>query len=111
MNQKVKRYLATLPERIIRSVVGLGAGVAREVGDVALPRSVRQSRLYRCIGAFDFPHLVDTTLRFLIEQRDVPIRTRRTAQRVPRPAAASQFAPGKSTLTDRLLQRYTKKFR
>jgi hypothetical protein len=60
VNQKVNRYLATLPERIIRSVVGMGAGVAREVGDVALPRSVRQSRLYQ--------NLVDTTLRFLIEQ-------------------------------------------
>jgi len=56
----LKRYLATLPERLVRSVVGLGAGVAREVGDVALPKSVRQSRLYQ--------NLVDTTLRFLIEQ-------------------------------------------
>src|SRR4029434_7193938 len=56
----LKRYLATLPERVVRSVVGLGAGVAREVGDVALPRAVRQSRLYQ--------NLVDTTLRFLIEQ-------------------------------------------
>ena len=56
----LKRYLATLPERLVRSVVGLGAGVAREVGDVALPQSVRQSRLYQ--------NLVDTTLRFLIEQ-------------------------------------------
>ena len=55
-----KRYLATLPERLVRSVVGLGAGVAREVGDVALPKALRQSRLYQ--------NLVDTTLRFLIEQ-------------------------------------------
>ena len=60
MNHKVKRYLATLPERLVRSVVGFGAGVAREAGDVALPRSVRQSRLYQ--------NLVHTTLRFLIEQ-------------------------------------------
>ena len=60
MNNGIKRYLATLPERIVRSVVGLGAGVAREVGDVALPRPVRQTRLYQ--------NLVDTTLRFLIEQ-------------------------------------------
>jgi len=60
VNDKVKRYLATLPERVVRSVVGLGAGLAREVGDVALPKSVRQSRLYQ--------NLVDTTLRFLIEQ-------------------------------------------
>src|SRR5262245_51956159 len=56
----LKRYLMTLPERLVRSVVGLGAGLAREVGDLALPRSVRQSRLYQ--------NLVDTTLRFLIEQ-------------------------------------------
>ena len=56
----LKRYLATLPERLVRSIVGLGAGVAREVGDVALPKSVRRSRLYQ--------NLVDTTLRFLIEQ-------------------------------------------
>ncbi|HZM92317.1 MAG TPA: hypothetical protein VFB92_02815 [Vicinamibacterales bacterium] len=56
----LKRYLFTLPERLVRSIVGLGAGVAREVGDLALPQSVRQSRLYQ--------NLVDTTLRFLIEQ-------------------------------------------
>jgi hypothetical protein len=60
VDERLKRYLATLPERLVRSVVGIGAGVAREVGDVALPRSVRQSRLYE--------NLVDTTLRFLIEQ-------------------------------------------
>ena len=60
---ELKRYLFTLPERLVRSVVGLGAGVAREVGDLALPQSVRQSRLYQ--------NLVDTTLRFLIEQRFV----------------------------------------
>jgi hypothetical protein len=57
---ELKRYLFTLPERLVRSVVGLGAGVAREVGDLALPQSVRRSRLYQ--------NLVDTTLRFLIEQ-------------------------------------------
>ena len=60
MNARFKRYLATLPERLVRSIVGLGAGVTREVGEVALPLSVRQSRLYQ--------NLVDTTLRFLIEK-------------------------------------------
>ena len=55
-----KRYLATLPERLLRSVVGLSAGVAREVGDLALPKALHESRLYQS--------LVDTTLRFLIEQ-------------------------------------------
>jgi hypothetical protein len=56
----VKRYLLTLPERLVRSALGLGAGVTRELGEVALPAGVRRSQLYRS--------LVDTTLRFLAEQ-------------------------------------------
>lgn len=55
-----QRYLLSLPERIIRSALGLGAGVAKETGDVVLPAAVRQSQLYQ--------NLVDTTLRFVIEQ-------------------------------------------
>lgn len=56
----VKAYLLSLPERFARSAVGLGAGVAREVGDVALPDAVRRSQLYQ--------NLVDATLRYLIEE-------------------------------------------
>jgi hypothetical protein len=56
----VKAYLLSLPERLVRSVLGLGAGVAREVGEVALPAGIRRGQLYQ--------NLVDTTLRFLIEQ-------------------------------------------
>jgi hypothetical protein len=56
----VRTYLLSLPERLARSVIGLGAGVAREVGEVAIPDGVRRTRLYQ--------NLVDTTLRFLIEQ-------------------------------------------
>ena len=56
----IRTYLLSFPERVLRSVLGLGAGVAREVGEVALPDGVRQSRLYQ--------NLVDATLRFLIEQ-------------------------------------------
>jgi hypothetical protein len=55
----VKTYLLSLPERLIRSTLGLGAGVAREVGEVALPDGVRRSQLYQ--------NLVDATLRYLIE--------------------------------------------
>ena len=55
----VKRYLLSFPERFVRSALGLGAGVAREVGEVALPAGVRRSLLYQ--------NLVDTTCRFLIE--------------------------------------------
>jgi len=56
----MKRYVLSLPERIIRSVLGLGAGVTRQLGEVALPAGVRRSQLYQ--------NLVDRTLRFLIEQ-------------------------------------------
>ena len=56
----LKTYLISLPERLVRSALGLGAGVAREVGDVALPDGIRRSRLYQ--------NLVDATLRYLIEQ-------------------------------------------
>ena len=53
-------YLLSLPERVIRSALGFSAGVLREVGEVALPRAVRRSHLYR--------NLVDVTLRYVIEQ-------------------------------------------
>jgi hypothetical protein len=56
----VKAYLLSLPERLIRSTVGLGAGLAREVSEVAIPDGVRHSQLYQ--------NLVDATLHFLIEQ-------------------------------------------
>ncbi len=56
----IKTYLLSLPERVLRSVVGIGAGTTREVADVVLPDGVRNSQLYR--------NLVDATLRFLIER-------------------------------------------
>jgi hypothetical protein len=56
----VKAYLLSLPERFVRSALGLGAGVTREVGQVVLPDGIRRSQLYQ--------NLVDATLRFLIEQ-------------------------------------------
>lgn len=55
-----RAYLLSIPERVIRSALGLGAGLLREVGEVALPRGVRRGHLYR--------NLVDVTLRYLIEQ-------------------------------------------
>lgn len=55
-----RAYLLSLPERVVRSALGLSAGLLREVGEVALPRSVRRSALYKS--------LVDTTLRYVIEQ-------------------------------------------
>src|SRR6185312_16468304 len=59
-NMPSRAYLLSLPERVIRSALGLSAGLLREVGEVALPRSMRRSHLYRS--------LVDVTLRYVIEQ-------------------------------------------
>src|SRR5262245_53690234 len=55
-----RTYLLSLPERVVRSALGLSAGFLREVGTVVLPRSVRRTQLYQ--------NLVDTTLVFVIEQ-------------------------------------------
>lgn len=55
-----KTYLLSLPERIVRSVLGFGAGLTREASEIVLPDRVRNTQLYRT--------LVDTTLRILIEQ-------------------------------------------
>ncbi len=61
----ITRYLLTLPERLVRSTLGLAAGVTREVGDAALPGAVRESRLYQ--------NVVAATLQFIIQQvGDVP---------------------------------------
>jgi len=56
----IKDYLLSVPERVLRAALGLGAGVVREMGEIGLPEAVRRSRLYQ--------NLVDATLRFLIEQ-------------------------------------------
>ncbi len=52
-------YLLSLPERVLRSMSALSAGLLRELGEVVLPRAVRRTRLYT--------ELVENTLRFLIE--------------------------------------------
>lgn len=57
---RLREYLLTVPERVIRSMLGLGAGVTREVTEVVLPDGVRGSQLYQ--------NLVDATLRFVIEE-------------------------------------------
>jgi len=55
-----RAYLLSLPERVIRSALGLSAGLLREIGEVVVPRSVRRGQLYKS--------LADTTLRYVIEQ-------------------------------------------
>lgn len=58
--KQVGGYVFSIPERLVRSITGLAAGAAREIGEVILPARVRRSRVYYSI--------VDSTLRFLIEQ-------------------------------------------
>lgn len=58
--RSLRGYLLSLPERAIRSVTAMSAGLLREVGDAALPRQVRGTKLYQ--------NMVEATLRFLIEQ-------------------------------------------
>jgi hypothetical protein len=53
------QYILSLPERAIRSLGALSGGLIREIGNVALPASVRRTTLYRT--------MVDVGLQFLIE--------------------------------------------
>src|SRR5437762_13154571 len=57
---QLRNFLLSLPERALRSATALAGGLLREVGDVAIPKTIRRSQLYR--------NLVEATLRFLIEQ-------------------------------------------
>src|SRR5215470_2336546 len=57
---KLAPFLLSLPERVLRSVTGLAAGLLHEIGEVAVPQTVRRGLLYQ--------NLVDATLRFLIEE-------------------------------------------
>jgi hypothetical protein len=56
----MKTYVLSIPERLVRALSALAGGALREIGEVSLPLRVRRTRLYRS--------LVDSTLRFLIEQ-------------------------------------------
>ena len=54
------KYILSLPERAIRSLGALSGGLLRELGNVALPASLRRTTLYRT--------MVEVALRFLIEE-------------------------------------------
>jgi hypothetical protein len=57
---QLRNFFLSLPERGLRSVTALAGGLFRELGDTAIPKTIRRSQLYR--------NLVEATLRFLIEQ-------------------------------------------
>lgn len=60
LRSEISHYLLSLPERVLRSVSALAGGLLRELGELSLPAAVRRTRLYQT--------MVDSTLRFLIEQ-------------------------------------------
>jgi hypothetical protein len=57
---KLGVFLLSLPERVVRSAAAMAAGLAREIGNVVLPRAVRRTLLYRL--------MVENTLQFLIQE-------------------------------------------
>lgn len=56
----LRDYVLSLPERVLRSASALAGGLLNELGEAVVPAAIRRTRLYRS--------LVETTLRFLIEQ-------------------------------------------
>src|SRR2546427_13259356 len=58
--ERLKAYVWSAPERLVRALSALAGGALRQTGEVVLPDRVRRTRLYQS--------LVDSTLRFLIEQ-------------------------------------------
>ncbi len=60
MRTTLRNFLLSLPERGLRSATALTGGLLRELGDIAIPKTIRRSQLYR--------NLVEATLQFLIEQ-------------------------------------------
>ncbi|MEW5974724.1 MAG: hypothetical protein AB1898_02845 [Acidobacteriota bacterium] len=62
-------YLLSLPERTVRSTGALAGGLVHEISEVILPPAFRRTKLYQS--------LVDTALRFLVEEvGNVKVRDR-----------------------------------
>ena len=60
MRKPDKSYLLSLPERSLRALTALAAGLVRESSEVTLPLSFRRTRIYQSIA--------EQSLRFLIEK-------------------------------------------
>jgi hypothetical protein len=57
--QSIPRYMLSLPERMARAAIAIAGGAVYETSNVALPRVLRQSKLYQVT--------IDRLLRILIE--------------------------------------------
>ncbi len=81
----VGRYLATVPERLVRAVAALVGGAAVEATRLALPHPVRQSRLYQAT--------IDRMLRIVVEWVG-GVEGRYPAETMPAGALAVKKAAG-----------------
>ena len=59
VRRRIPRYVISLPERVTRAAIALAAGAVYETSNVALPRALRESKLYQVT--------IDRLLRILIE--------------------------------------------
>ena len=59
VRQRIPRYVVSLPERTMRAAIALVGGAVYETSNVALPRALRESKLYQVT--------IDRLLRILIE--------------------------------------------
>ena len=59
LRQRIPRYVISLPERTTRAAIALVGGAVYETSNVALPRALRESKLYQVT--------IDRLLRILIE--------------------------------------------
>jgi hypothetical protein len=59
LRQRIPRYVISLPERMARAAVALAGGAVYETSNVAVPRALRESKLYQVT--------IDRLLRILIE--------------------------------------------
>jgi hypothetical protein len=59
-SNKLAPYLLSLPERSLRSLTAITAGLLREAGEIVIPSHFRRTKLYFS--------LVEQTLRFFVEQ-------------------------------------------
>jgi hypothetical protein len=57
--QRIPRYMLSLPERVARATIAIAGGAVYETSNVALPRVLRESKLYQVT--------IDRLLRILIE--------------------------------------------
>ena len=59
LRQRIPRYVISLPERMTRAAIALVGGAVYETSNVALPRALRESKLYQVT--------IDRLLRIMIE--------------------------------------------